>query len=80
MRQRRRKRLGAAILLRPDARWTEAAGFEAIQTNVFARLGSDWDNYHTEIEGPDTFIAYGTCKGTYLATGKYVEARVAALS
>jgi len=76
--------------LAPDARWTEAAGFpyagtyvgfEAIKTNVFARLGSEWDNYHTEIEGyaegPEVVIAYGTYKGTYRATGKYMEARVA---
>ena len=76
--------------LAPDARWTEAAGFsyagtyvgfEAIKTNVFARLGSEWDNYHTEIEsytkGSEVVIAYGTYKGTYLATGKYMEVRVA---
>ena len=78
--------------LAPDARWTEAAGFpyagtyvgfDAIRTNVFARLGSEWDNYHTEIEGYaeglDAVVAYGTYKGTYLATGKYMEARVAHL-
>jgi len=76
--------------LAPEARWTEAAGFpyagtyvgfEAIRTHVFARLGAEWDNYHTEIEGyaegPGLVIAYGTYKGTYLATGKYMEARVA---
>ena len=76
--------------LAPDARWTEAdgfpyagtyVGFEAIKTNVFARLGAEWDNYHTEIEGyaegTDVVVAYGTYKGTYLATGKYMEARVA---
>lgn len=78
--------------LAADACWTEAAGFpyagtyvgfEAIKTHVFARLGSEWDNYHTEIEGyaegPNVVIAYGTYKGTYLVTGKYMEARVAHL-
>lgn len=76
--------------LAPEARWTEAAGFpyagtyvgfEAIHTQVFARLATEWDNYHLVVEGyaeaPDLVIAYGTYEGTYLATGKFMQARVA---
>lgn len=78
--------------LAPDARWTEAAGFpyagtyvgaDAILAGVFNRLATEWDNYHIAIEGyaeaPDTVIAYGTYHGTYRATGKAMQARVAHL-
>jgi len=70
--------------------WTEAKGFpyagtyvglESIAQNVFNRLGSEWVNYKITPEdyvaGDDKVVAYGTYSGTYKATGKYFEARVA---
>jgi len=70
--------------------WTEAKGFpyagtyvglESITKNVFNRLGSEWVNYkiipEDYIAGEDKVVAYGTYSGTYKATGKYFEARVA---
>ncbi|MDE1244194.1 nuclear transport factor 2 family protein [Vibrio aestuarianus] len=78
--------------LTPDASWTEAAGFpycgtyigaDAIQKNVFQRIGSEWLDYKLEIEGyvadGDSIFAYGHYSGTYLETGKFFTARVAHL-
>ncbi|MGB0893746.1 MAG: nuclear transport factor 2 family protein [Parashewanella sp.] len=75
-----------------NVRWTEAAGFpyagtyvgfKSIAKNVFQRLGSEWDNYKFVVEdyvaSGDKVVAYGTYSGTYKATGKYFEARVAHL-
>lgn len=78
-----------AKYLAEDMIWIEAAGFpyagaykslEAVQQNVFARLGADWINFRFEIEGyidgNERIVAFGTYKGTYKATQKYCEARV----
>lgn len=78
--------------LASDARWTEAAGFpyagtyvgfSAIATKVFARLETEWDNYHVDIEDyvaqGDKVFAFGTYSGTYVKTGKHFSARVAHL-
>jgi uncharacterized protein len=75
-----------------DISWTEARGFpyagtyiglESIVKNVFGRLGSEWIDYKFTPEDyvahEDKVVAYGFYSGTYKATGKYFEARVAHL-
>lgn len=70
--------------------WTEAKGFpyagtyiglESITKNVFSRLGSEWTDYkftpEDYVAGEDKVVAYGTYTGTYNASGRYFEARVA---
>ncbi len=79
---------GILALLAPDAEWTEMAGFpyagtyvgpDNVLANVFARLGSEWDNYQAVpeayVDGGDTIVVYGNYRGTYLATGKYMDVR-----
>jgi hypothetical protein len=74
----------------PQVRWTEMAGFpcagtwvgpEVVADNVFAVLGRDWIGYRFELErlidGGDQIIGVGTYHGTYRATGKEMQARVA---
>lgn len=71
-------------------RWTEAAGFPyagtyvgfaAIRQQVFQRLATQWTDYKFSVENyvanGDKVVAYGTYSGTYQATQKYFEARVA---
>src|SRR5690349_14248354 len=75
-----------------DLSWTEAKGFpyagtyvglDNVTKNVFSRLGNEWINYkftpEDYVANEDKVIAYGTYSGTYKATGKYFEARVAHL-
>jgi ketosteroid isomerase-like protein len=70
--------------------WTEAKGFpyagtyiglESITRNVFSRLGSEWIDYkftpEDYIADENKVVAYGTYTGTYKASGRYFEARVA---
>lgn len=56
-------------------------GPQAVVDNVFAVLGRDWIGYRFElqnlIDGGDQVIGVGTCHGTYSATGKEMQARVA---
>ena len=74
----------------PQVRWTEMAGFpcagtwvgpRAVVDNVFAVLGRDWIGYRFElqslIDGGDHILGVGTYHGTYRATEKDMEARVA---
>jgi len=74
----------------PQVRWTEMAGFpcagtwvgpRAVVDNVFAVLGRDWIGYRFElqslIDGGDQVVGVGTYHGTYRATGKEMQARVA---
>lgn len=74
----------------PQVRWTEMAGFpcagtwvgpQAVADKVFAVLGRDWIGYRFElqslIDGGDHIIGVGTYHGTYRATGKEMQARVA---
>lgn len=74
----------------PQVRWTEMAGFpcagtwvgpQAVVDNVFAVLGRDWIGYRFElqnlIDGGDQVVGVGTYHGTYRATGKEMQARVA---
>ena len=70
--------------------WTEMAGFpcagtwigrQAVIDNVFKVLGSAWDNYRFDLEqlvdGGDVIVGIGTYSGSYRATGKPMQARVA---
>ena len=81
-----------AAYVADDISWTEArgfpyggtyVGFANIVKNVFSRLGSEWIDYKFTPEdyvvNDDKVVAYGTYSGTYKATGKYFEARVAHL-
>ncbi|MFC4822569.1 nuclear transport factor 2 family protein [Dokdonella ginsengisoli] len=74
----------------PQVRWTEMAGFpcagtwvgsQAVADNVFAVLGRDWIGYRFElqslIDGGDQIVGVGTYHGTFRATGKAMQARVA---
>ena len=74
----------------PQVRWTEMAGFpcagtwvgpQAVIDNVFAVLGRDWDGYRFELErlvdAGDSIVGIGTYHGTFRATGKPMQARVA---
>lgn len=51
--------------------------------NVFNRLATEWIDYKVVPEDyvadDDKVVAYGHYSGTYKATGKYFEARVAHL-
>ena len=70
-----------------DVRWTEAEGFpyggtyvghDAVLTNVFAKLGSEWDGFtavpHTFVAEGDSVVTLGEYGGTYKATGKRFSA------
>jgi ketosteroid isomerase-like protein len=74
----------------PQVRWTEMAGFpcagtwvgpQAVIDNVFAVLGREWTNYRFElqrlVDGGERIVADGVYHGTYRATGKELQARVA---
>lgn len=74
----------------PQVRWTEMAGFpcagtwvgpQAVADNVFAVLGRDWIGYRFElqnlIDAGEHIIGVGSYHGTYRATGKNMQARVA---
>lgn len=74
----------------PQVRWTEMAGFpcggtwvgpQAVVDNVFAVLAREWKNYRFELEsvsdGGEQIAGLGTYHGTYRATGKEMQARVA---
>jgi len=73
-----------------DIIWTEAAGFPlagtyigpaAVAENVFGALQRDWEGYAVAIDelidAGDTIVGLGTYSGTYKATGKSFQARVA---
>lgn len=78
--------------LAPDAIWTEAAGFpyagtyvgpEAISTEVFHRLATEWIDYratvHTYLADGDRVAAFGVYSGIYRQTGKAMQASFAHL-
>lgn len=69
--------------LAPDVRWTEAAGFpyggtyvgpEAVATQVFQRLGAEWDGFAAVpqkfVGAGATVVALGDYSGTCKATGR----------
>lgn len=74
----------------PQVRWTEMEGFpcagtwvgpQAVADNVFAVLGAQWEGYRFELEGlvdgGERIVATGSYHGTFRATGKQMQARVA---
>jgi uncharacterized protein len=74
----------------PQVRWTEMQGFpcagtwigpQAVIDNVFAVLGAQWDGYRFELErlvdAGETIVGIGSYRGTFRATGKPMQARVA---
>ena len=74
----------------PQVRWTEMAGFpcagtwvgpQAVIDNVFAVFSRDLTNYRFElqslVDGGERIVADGAYHGTYRATGKELQARVA---
>jgi ketosteroid isomerase-like protein len=74
----------------PQVRWTEMEGFPCVGTwvgpqavidNVFAVLGAQWDGYRFELEslvdGGESIVGIGCYRGTFRATGKFMQARVA---
>lgn len=78
--------------LAADASWTEAAGFpyagtyigaQAIMSNVFERLASEWTDYqakvHTYLADGDRVAAFGVYSGTYRQTGNAMQASFAHL-
>lgn len=78
---------GVLAAFDPDIRWIEAQGFpyggtyigpEAILTNVFAKLGSEWDGFSAVpgsfVSDGETIIALGEYGGVYKATGRRFSA------
>jgi ketosteroid isomerase-like protein len=76
--------------LSPDIAWTEAEGFPyagtyhgpgSVLTEVFMRLGTEWDGFAAVpeefIDGGDTIVVLGKYSGTYKATGKSFQANFA---
>src|ERR1051326_4429554 len=77
--------LGAALA--PQFEWTEAAGvpypgsyrsLEEVGRNVFARLGSEWDNYRAVADkfydAGNTIIVTGRYLGTYKKSSGIMDA------
>jgi ketosteroid isomerase-like protein len=73
----------------PDVAWTEMAGFPCAGTwigpdqviaNVFAVLGSEWEDYRFALEklvdGGEHIVGVGTYSGRNRKTGKAMQARV----
>ncbi len=76
--------------LAPDVEWTEAAGFpyagtyhgpDDVAKHVFARLGSEWNGFHVDVEAyheaGDTIIVRGFYSGSYGKTGRSMKASFA---
>jgi ketosteroid isomerase-like protein len=76
----------------PQIEWREAEGFSYADGNpyigpdrvlqgVFARLGTDFDDFkvmpHEFVDGGNTVVALGRYQGRVRATGKFVDARFA---
>ena len=81
-----------AVLEKMDPRieWNEAEGFpyadgnpyigpDAIVEGVFARLGSEWDDWSLAIDelldAGDTVVATGRYRGTYKQSGDAIDAQ-----
>ena len=73
--------------LAPDVSWTEAEGFpyggtyvgqDAVLSNVFMKLGTEWEGYSAVpqefITEGDTVVVVGNYGGKYHATGKTFSA------
>lgn len=81
---------GMIAAFAPDVRWTEAEGSlyegtylgpDAIVSNVFQPIGSDWDRFSVEldrlIDAGDQVVALGHYTGTHRRTGRSFRARMA---
>jgi uncharacterized protein len=81
---------GLLAALDSDIRWTVPAGLHyagtyrgrnAVMDNVFARFGTDWDDFEVDpdeiLESGDTVVALGHYRGRNKATGRAMEARFA---
>jgi hypothetical protein len=79
---------GMLGFLAPDVEWTEMAGFpyagtyhgvDEVVANVFARIGSEWEDFRVDVDtfvdGGETIAVVNTYGGTYKATGKPMTAR-----
>lgn len=77
-------------LLDPQVSWTEAAGsaypgthvgHEAVVSDVFTRLGEDWESFTPEpseyIAAGSTVVALGRFVGVHRTTGRRMTARFA---
>lgn len=56
-------------------------GADAVLTNIFARLGGEWDGFRAEpaeyLDAGDHVVALGRYSGTYKATGRAMNAAFA---
>lgn len=81
---------GMLAALADDVRWTEAEGTsyagtyvgpDAVVENVFGPIQGEWDDFTVTmdelIDGGDTIVAIGHYSGTFKATGRSFQARVA---
>lgn len=83
---------GLLGLLSPEIVWNEAEGFpysdgnpykgaEAVVNGVLARLATEWSGFGVNVEeivgGPDVVTMLGRYHGTYLASGKELDAQCA---
>jgi ketosteroid isomerase-like protein len=79
---------GMLGFLSPGVEWTEMAGFpyagtyrgvDEVVANVFARIGSEWEDFRVDVDtfvdGGETIAVVNTYGGTYKATGKPMSAR-----
>lgn len=82
---------GVLSRMSPDIVWNEAENFpyadnnpyvgpEAILTGVFARLGTEWDDFgaHPEeyLDAGDTVVVLGRYRGAFKATGAALDAQL----
>ena len=74
----------------PQIEWTSAEGAlypgtfigpDAVLSNVFARIGGEWDGFRVEpaeyLDAGDHVVALGRYSGTYRATGRAMSAAFA---
>jgi ketosteroid isomerase-like protein len=74
----------------PQIEWTSAEGSpyrgtfigpDAVLTNIFARMGSEWDDFRVEptehLDAGDNVVTLGRYSGTYKATGRGMNAAFA---
>ncbi|MDJ0735476.1 MAG: nuclear transport factor 2 family protein [Nostocaceae cyanobacterium] len=79
-------------ILDPNVEWIESDGIpyggvfqgqEAVVNGVFAKIGTEWDNFTARvdefIDAGDTVVTLGVDSGTYKATGKSMQAPTASI-
>ncbi len=79
-------------VLHQDIEWIESDGIpyggvfqgqEAVVSGVFAKIGTEWDNFTARvdefIDAGDTIVTLGVDSGTYKATGKTMQAPTASI-